>query len=96
MRSQLPTFFLAALFLLTSITAPTSPPSPQIPLLGNDKPNFGLMKIESLKVPGNSPAYLKGDPSKDILTLKVFNLIPKVPSRYTTFQTTNEYITNSS
>jgi hypothetical protein len=79
MRSLLPTLVLAAPLLLGTMTSPTPP---QIPLLSNDKPSSGLTKNEWLKVPGNSPAYLKGDPSKNILVLKMFNLIPRVPSRY--------------
>jgi hypothetical protein len=79
MRSLLSILVLAALLLLRGMASSTPH---QIPLPKLDKPDSGVTKNKSLKVPGNSPAYLNGDPSKDILVLKMFNLIPKVPSRY--------------
>ena len=78
MRPLLSILILDAPLLLGSLASPTPP---QMPLFSNDNQGSDLTKNESLEIPGNSPAYLKGDPSKDTLVLEMFNLIPKVLSR---------------
>jgi hypothetical protein len=58
----------------------------QIPLLASHCSRYALEKNESLKVPGNAPAYFNSDPKDDILVIYSFDLLPGVPDKYDKYQ----------